>query len=187
VAFESLIERDALLLFEFSRGVAGYREQPYAIHYTSEGRSRRYTPDFEVTLASGAVLLIEVKPEEKALAPEEGRRLRRIGEHFSELGVPFRVLTETEIRRGALLRNLNTLFPYLGKPLTGLQRRLAVAPLLDEPFLTLSHARARLGSIAEVWRFLAQDLLTCDLGQQLSELTALTIQNGEPSDDELYF
>ncbi|CAE6742935.1 hypothetical protein R75465_02362 [Paraburkholderia aspalathi] len=187
VAFESLIERDALLLFEFSRGVTSYREQPYSIHYTFEGRSRKYTPDFELSLASGSVLLIEVKPEDKALAPEERKRLRRIGEHFSELGVPFRVLTDTQIRRGALLRNLNTLFPYLDKPLTGLQRRLAVAPLLDEPLLTVSNAGARLGSTAEVWRFLAQDLLTCDLHQQLSEPTVLTIQNCEPSDAELYF
>jgi hypothetical protein len=82
VAFESLIERDALLLFEFSRGVASYREQPYSIRYTFEGRSRKYTPDFELSLASGAVLLIEVKPEDKALAPDEGRRLRRIGSIF---------------------------------------------------------------------------------------------------------
>lgn len=187
VAFESLIERDAVLLFEFSRGVVRYREQPYSIHYTFEGRPRRYTPDFELTLASGAVLLIEVKPEEKARAPEEEGRLRCIGEHFSELGLPFRVLTDIHIRRGTLLRNLNMLFPYLGRPMSGLQRRLAVAPLLDQPFLTVSQARDRLGSIAEVWRFLAQDLLTCDLRQQLTESTHLIIQNQEPGDDELHF
>ncbi|RQT42495.1 TnsA endonuclease N-terminal domain-containing protein [Burkholderia cepacia] len=187
VAFESLIERDALLLFEFSRGVISYREQPYSTYYLFEGRSRKYTPDFELTLASGAVLLIEVKPEEKALAPDEVRRLRRIGEHFSERGVLFRVLTDTQIRSGALLSNLNTLFPYLGKPMSGLQRRLAVAPLLQQPFLTIAHARVRLGSNEEVWRFLAQDLLTCDLRQPLSELTALSIQNREPRDEELYF
>ncbi|SED49955.1 TnsA endonuclease N terminal [Burkholderia sp. WP9] len=187
VAFESLIERDALLLFEFSRGVASYREQPYSIRYTFEGRSRKYTPDFELSLASGAVLLIEVKPEDKALAPDEGRRLRRIGEHFAELSAPFQVLTDTQIRRGALLRNLNTLFPYLDKPLTALQRRLALAPLLDEPLLTVSNARARLGSTAEVWRLLAQDLLACDLHEPLNEATILTIQNSEPSDAELYF
>lgn len=187
VEFESLIERDALLLFEFSRGIVSYLQQPYSIYYPFEGRTRKYTPDFELTLASGAVLLIEVKPEEKALAPDEGRRLRRIGEHFSELGVPFRVLTDTQIRRGALLPNLSTLFPYLGKALSGLQRRLAVATLLDEPFLTIAHARHRLGSAQEVWRLLAQDLLTCDMRQPLSESTALSIQNREPSDEELYF
>lgn len=187
VAFESLIERDALLLFEFSRGVVSYREQPYSIYYTFEGKSRKYTPDFELTLTSGALLLVEVKPEEKALAPDEARRLRRIGEHFSELGVPFRVLTDTEIRRGALLPNLNTLFPYLGTAPSGLQRRLAVAPLLDESFLTVAHARLRLGSTPEVWRLLAQDILICNMREPLNESTALSIQNCEPSDEELYF
>ncbi|SAK40811.1 hypothetical protein AWB77_00271 [Caballeronia fortuita] len=187
VAFESLIERDALLLFEFSRGVVSYREQPYSIYYSFEARTRKYTPDFELTLASGAVLLIEVKPQEKALAPDEERRLRCIGEHFSELGVRFRVLTDTQIRSGSLLSNLNTLFPYLSKPLSGLQRRLAVAPLLGEQLLTVERASARLGSTAAVWQFLAQDLLTCDLRQPLSESTALSIQIREPNDEELYF
>lgn len=187
VAFESLIERDALLLFEFSRGIVSFREQPYSIYYPFEGRSRKYTPDFELVLASGAVLLVEVKPEKKALAPDEERRLWRIGEHFSELGAPFRVLTDTQIRRGALLHNLSTLFPYLGKALSELQRRLAVAPLLDEPFLTIAHARHPLGSPQEVWRLLAQDLLTCDMRQPLSDSTELFIQNREPSDEELYF
>ena len=121
------------------------------------------------------------------MAARSRARLRRIGEHFSELGVPFRVLTDTQIRSGTLLRNLNTLFPYLSKPLSGLQRRLAVAPLLDEPLLTVGHARARLGSTAAVWQFLAQDLLTCNLRQPLSESTALSIQNREPNDEELYF
>lgn len=187
VAFESLIERDALLLFEFSRGIVRYREQPYSIYYSFEGRSRRYTPDFELTLVSGAVLIIEVKPEEKALAPDEGRRLRQIGQHFSNLGVLFQVLTDTKIRSGALLPNLSMLFPYLDTPLSGLQRRLALAPLLNEPLLTVAAARARLGSTTEVWRFIAQDLLTCDLRQPLSESTALTVQSSEPSDEELYF
>lgn len=187
VAFESLIERDALLLFEFSRGIVSYREQPYSIHYPLDGRTRKYTPDFELTLASGAVLLVEVKPEEKALAADEQRRLRRIGEHFSELGVAFRVLMDTQIRRGALLRNLNTLFPYLDNTLSELQRRLAVAPLLDEPFLTVAHAGHRLGSTQNVWRLLAQDLLTCDMNQPLSGSTELSIQNCEPCDEELYF
>lgn len=187
VAFESLIERDALLLFEFSRGIVSYREQPFSIYYPLGGSSRKYTPDFELTLVSGAVLLIEVKPEEKALAADEQRRLRRIGEHFSELGLPFRVLMDTQIRRGALLRNLSTLFPYLSNALSGLQRRLAVAPLLDEPFLTVAHAGRRLGSTQDVWRLLAQDLLTCDMNQPLSESTELSIQNREPCDDELHF
>lgn len=187
VAFESLIERDALILFEFSRGIVSFREQPYSIYYPFEGRSRKYTPDFELTLASGAVLLIEVKPEEKAIAPDEERRLRRIGEHFSELGVAFRVLTDTQIRSDALLPNLNMLFPYLAEPLSRLQRRLAVAPLLDEPSLTVARAGRRLGSTQDVWRLLAQDLLTCDMNQPLSESTELSIQNREPCDEELYF
>ncbi|WP_051180261.1 TnsA endonuclease N-terminal domain-containing protein [Caballeronia insecticola] len=89
VAFESLIERDALLLFEFSRGVVSYREQPYSIYYSFEEKTRKYTPDFELTLASGAVLLIEVKPEEKALAPDEKDGSGVLGNIFPSLAYLF--------------------------------------------------------------------------------------------------
>ncbi|WP_144063297.1 hypothetical protein [Caballeronia insecticola] len=71
--------------------------------------------------------------------------------------------------------------------MSGLQRRLAVAPLLDEQMLTVGRASARLGSTAAVWQFLAQDLLTCDLRQPLRESTALFVQIREPNDEELYF
>lgn len=40
VAFESLIERDVILLLEFSRGVLSYQEQPTRIAY-SNGQAMR--------------------------------------------------------------------------------------------------------------------------------------------------
>ncbi|MDF0499980.1 TnsA endonuclease N-terminal domain-containing protein [Burkholderia cenocepacia] len=188
VAFESLIERDALLLFEFSRGIASYREQPYSIWYLFDGKSRRYTPDFELTLISGTPLVIEIKPEEKTLIPDEARRLRRIHEHLASLGVAFRVLTDTQIRTGSRLSNLGTLLPYLGKPMSALQRRLAAEPLRENSSpLTVAHASRCLGSTAEVYRLIAEDVLGADLHQRLSDSTALFIQDRDPSDEELYF
>ena len=50
VEWESLLERDAILLFEFSPGVVSYQEQPAEILYELEGVIHRYYPDFEVIL-----------------------------------------------------------------------------------------------------------------------------------------
>jgi hypothetical protein len=44
VEWESLLERDAILLFEFSPGVVSYQEQPEMIEYEQDGVMRRYYP-----------------------------------------------------------------------------------------------------------------------------------------------
>ncbi|WP_321853614.1 TnsA endonuclease N-terminal domain-containing protein, partial [Paraburkholderia tropica] len=99
VSFESLLERDALLLFEFSPGVAAYREQPLFTFYRHGDRMRKYTPDFEVTFVDAGTRLIEVKPDYKLRDTEEVDRLTCLAEHFQRLGTDFQVLSETEIRR----------------------------------------------------------------------------------------
>jgi TnsA endonuclease N terminal len=186
VSFESLIERDAIILFEFSRGVSGFREQPYSVHYTLNGRTRKYTPDFELILASGAVLLVEVKPEERANEPTEFQRLARIASHFAERGIPFRILTDKQIRQRDLLFNLNGLIPYRDASLPDFQRRLLQSRLPDAP-VAWAHVRSVVGSNAQVWRLLAHDLVSCDLRQRLNDHTILSIQHSEADDAELYF
>ena len=123
IHWESQLERDAVLLFEFSTGVLVYREQPLTTYYTLKGKTRRYTPDFELTLASGEVRLIEVKPAEKLLGSKEHLRFERITEHFIEQGRSFKILTDHEIRQSALLENLRLMMRHRGQILSPLARR----------------------------------------------------------------
>lgn len=123
IHWESQLERDAVFLFEFSPGVSTYREQPLTTYYTLDGKTRRYTPDFELTLNTGEVILIEIKPAEKLLEPTEGRRLARISEHFASNGQAFRILTDKEIRQEVLLNNLRLLLRHRHEPLTHFERR----------------------------------------------------------------
>ena len=62
VHHEGLLELDAIYLFEASPQIVRYREQPVTIKYPDGARLRRYTPDFELVLTTGEVVLIEVKP-----------------------------------------------------------------------------------------------------------------------------
>ena len=55
IAWESLLERDAILLLEFSQGVVSYRHQPFVIDYSDGEQMRKYYPDFEVVLEGGEV------------------------------------------------------------------------------------------------------------------------------------
>lgn len=124
IHWESQLERDAVFLFEFSPGVVMYREQPLTTHYMLDGKTRRYTPDFELTLSSGEVILIEIKPAEKLLDPDENRRFKRIHEHFANSAQPFRILTDREIRQSdALLENLRLLMRHRREALSAFECR----------------------------------------------------------------
>jgi len=119
IHWESQLERDAVYLFEFSSGVSAYREQPLTTHYPIDGKSRRYTPDFEITFCTGEVTLIEIKPEEKLLDPKEQRRFEHIHEHFARNAQPFRIMTDREIRQSEnLLENLRFLMRHRGEVLS---------------------------------------------------------------------
>ena len=70
IHYEGLLERDAILLFEMSPNIVRYREQPEAILYPDGARLRKYTPDFELCLMSGELVIVEIKPAH-SLAREE--------------------------------------------------------------------------------------------------------------------
>ncbi|VVE63213.1 hypothetical protein PCA31118_01154 [Pandoraea captiosa] len=117
VAFESLIERDVILLLEFSRGVQSYQEQPERIVYSDGQTMREYYPDFEAKLASGPRVHIEVKPSAKLDSPKITKKLQQIAAHYAQHREEhFRVITELDARKEPLRSNLKTLSPLRAKP-----------------------------------------------------------------------
>lgn len=106
VEFESLLERDAIYLFEHSQGVKAYQEQPELIMYEYEGRMRKYYPDFEVVLNSGKVLHIEVKPKAKLLERALLLKFKAIAQRYENHPASLLILTEDEIRKEPLHTNL---------------------------------------------------------------------------------
>lgn len=99
VEWESILERDAILLFEFSRGVVSYQEQPELIEYEFEGEIRRYYPDFEVILRNGKIIHFEVKPASKLKSPELIKKFNSIKFHYERMGRDFRILSSEEIQK----------------------------------------------------------------------------------------
>ncbi len=98
VAFESLLERDALYLFEFSPAVANIQEQPFKLQYACGDVVRRYTPDFALDLHDGRTVIVEIKPENKLLQADVAESLRCIEAAFMRQGQVFRVLSDLTIR-----------------------------------------------------------------------------------------
>ena len=103
--FESTLERDFLILLEFSPLVCAFDVQPVTVTWHEGGRDRRYTPDVLVHYEPGGgnggrPELYEVKYRQdlwkdwKVIRPK-----LRAGVHFAKAqGWRFRLATEVEIR-----------------------------------------------------------------------------------------
>lgn len=113
IAWESQLEKKACLLFEFSKVVKTYKEQPIQIHYPFGNELRQYTPDFELRLVTGEKLYVEVKPSKVLSDSRLLSSLQAIDDYFSTKGYHFIVLTEEELNQPQRQKTLSFLKPYL--------------------------------------------------------------------------
>ncbi len=186
IHWESLLERDAVFLFEFSSGVRQFREQPLTINYALEGKPRRYTPDFELILSDGSVELVEVKPKEKLLLPENSLRFTAITRHLSLQGWPLRFLTEESVRRPVLLDQLRQLFRYRQPVFSAPERRRWLFKLASHMPCTWGGLCALLGSTSLCWCLLEQQVICTDLRARITSDTVVTLGNEESGDEMLF-
>jgi hypothetical protein len=67
VQYESLLERNFIVLAEADPRIHTYTEQPIPLWWTDGVRTYRTTFDFEITISKDRKYLVEVKPLEKVL------------------------------------------------------------------------------------------------------------------------
>jgi hypothetical protein len=187
IHWESQLERDAVFLFEFSPGVVSFREQPIRTFYTLDGKTRRYTPDFELTLRTGVAPLIEVKPAERIARPDEARRFRAIEHHFACHGRPFQILTEYQIRQSELLENLRLAMRHRTGTYSPQTRRHYVQLFRKARQMSFGTAALLAGGPEVVWNLIDQRLLFCNLRSIVTEHTLLSTDMGQHTNEELYF
>jgi len=70
VGFESWLERDQLMMLDFSLRVRSFAAQPFWLLWESGGRARRHAPDFFVRLADGGGAVIDVRADNR-IAPRD--------------------------------------------------------------------------------------------------------------------
>lgn len=98
VQFESILERDAIKLFESSNEVVSYKEQPAIIYYYLDETQKRYHPDFEIILIGDKVIHVEVKPSRRLATKELSDKFRAISRSYRSKPEHFVILTEIELR-----------------------------------------------------------------------------------------
>lgn len=177
VHHEGMLELDAIYHFETSPHIQRYTEQPQTVQYADGARLRRYTPDFEIGLANGESVLIEIKPEKFVNEPETKHKLEKVAQHFDRHGKKFLVLTDKTLQAGPRcesLRQIYHLAPRRGRGhlycLTKLQSLKAVFPIpVGEAIAILGHAGL------DPYSLLMMGLVTCDLDEPFGECSILKL------------
>ncbi|MGA2013451.1 MAG: TnsA-like heteromeric transposase endonuclease subunit [Solirubrobacteraceae bacterium] len=110
--YESLLERDWMLLLDFDRAVDGICEQPLRLRYLKDGRPASHVPDLLVWRA-GIPELCDVKSEERVEDPDFQAQVRATGQACAEAGFGYRVLSEPDRQ---LLANVRWLVGFREPP-----------------------------------------------------------------------
>lgn len=178
VAWESLLEKDALLLMELSPGVLSYQEQPEEISYWDGQAMCGYVPDLRVNLCSETSLLVEVKPAEELERPLVRAKYQQIAQHLQEQGEHFLILTDQEIRQEPQYSNLRRLLYWYNHAPTRLPSALEVGMRLKGRDQTTIQDCLDLFGASITYALIAKGLLVADLSLELTPASSVQLPAG---------
>jgi hypothetical protein len=110
--YESLLERDWMLLLDFDREVEWICEQPLRLRYVRDGKPASHVPDLLVW-RQGAPVLCDVKSRERVGDPTFRAQVEATGLACAEAGIGYRVLSESDPQ---LLMNVRWLAGFREPP-----------------------------------------------------------------------
>jgi hypothetical protein len=113
--YHSLLELNWLRLLDVTPGVASVKTQPRTVYFWLDGVRRKYTPDTEVLLSNGRRLIVEAKPHDVAVSPENKPVWEAIRIRLADEGVGFKIVTDAYLKARhesvLYLQMFNTLLP----------------------------------------------------------------------------
>ncbi|WP_419906028.1 TnsA endonuclease N-terminal domain-containing protein [Hoeflea sp.] len=176
--YESLLERDALIVLDVDPAVVDFSAQPKTFVWTEGRRKRQYTPDLMVVLDDGQIVYRQVKPAAFfARNPTLDRRLLAIEKQCTHCGASHEIWLDTDIRRQPRLANARRI--RASASFIAEEGRAAVYTALGTLRMptTLGIAMDRLGGKPEqlnlILGIVARGALAIDLDATLSRDAAL--------------
>jgi hypothetical protein len=187
IPWESLLERDAILLLEFSPGILKYSAQPAKIYFYQNESQSLYYPDFRIDMKHDKYSHIEVKPASKLKDHVLRQRLAAIKTHHEDrLNTQFLVFDETIIRKEPQLTNLKLLAYHQSRQTTEDEINECLDKLSLLPAQTISAAAMVLGDVRFVYQLIAARHYLCDLDKSLDGNTLIYPNKGEEHDAFLF-
>ncbi len=114
VNFESLLERDFIVLLDFEPQVTSFAEQPFHISYQVADKTHKYTPDFYV-VSAGYNWVCECKPVRFQDTPENLIKFAAAHAWCETRGWSFRVITDEQLS-GWRVKNIKLLTQFARHP-----------------------------------------------------------------------
>lgn len=189
IGYESKLERDHCLEFEFNSSIEGYEEQPVKVEGTFNGKNVTYVLDSLVKFNNDRQrLLIEFKYENELEEKDEklGAKLKRAQEYAEENNYQFETKSEKDIDR-TVFKNHQLLYRF-AKPSKKIlhNKQLIIDRLRQTGPLTL---KKLLRSFSDkrivqadytpaIWHLLYTGEITTDLKSPISANSEIRITNG---------
>jgi len=191
--YESLLERDLLVLLEFNEMVMDIQEQPMTIEYVNaNGREVTYTPDFLVIFKPINLrgldspypksLLIEVKPSKKLkeVFKEYRPRFKIATKYAQQNDYIFKIYDEKRIR-GIELENILFLKRYRKTHFEGVEEKRICGYLHDIGHTQIDHILEALYAtqtkkgiaLSHLYQLIYNKKIGIDLGQQINNRSTI--------------
>ncbi len=173
---ESRLETRGLLTLEFDKSVFSYTTQPYTLHYTVNGKKRRYSPDILIRHTDNSFESIEIKPLKKLQSPKNTKKFSILQALYPRImGHKLRLLSCADIYRGAKTNNLQHLYQYRQQPLNdaeiNLYSKLPYSLTFGELTTVFNDSHTAFHS---AMRLVAHDYFYWDVESSLTNNTLLT-------------
>ena len=98
VGYESWLERDHMMLLDFSPQVRAFSAQPFWLLWSAGGKARRHAPDIFARLSDGSGLVVDVRPDDR-IPPKDAQAFgvtaaacKSVGWGYRRVGAPDPVL-----------------------------------------------------------------------------------------------
>ncbi len=193
-SFESLLEKDYMLLLDFDDAVEGFEEQPVNIPVPSVAKG--YTPDILVRMLPDPLTgevppsrLTEIKHTDdlKKNATEYAAKFALAERYAAERGWVFAVVTEKEIRTQRLF-NVKFLREYRNADVDACDREKLTAIVSEAGEIRYAELLGRLGRddqsqlrmLPVLWHLIVTKRLIIDLDARIDAATVISAVGDRP-------
>ena len=184
--YESLLERDYMYLLDHDLTLSYWVEQPLKIRYGDNGRTRSYTPDFEVHRQSKKQI-IEVKTKEQVDSGEWDSLFSTASSICEEEGYEFTVITDEFIRQQPRLDNVKKLWKYARTPIRARHQILCIEFFREKQIAEIELSelieffKAQNVPVQTIYALLFWSVLDFDIMQPLNLVTLIKLPSSEIS------
>lgn len=162
VGFESWLERDQLMMLDFSPQVRSFSAQPFWLLWSSKGKARKHAPDFFVRLKDGTGVVVDVRADDR-IAAEDADAFEVAAVACESVGWGYRRVGALD---PVLAANMRWLAGYRHPRCLREDYRARLLAVFTEPTPVLAGARAvgdRIAVLPTLFHLLWAGMLVADL------------------------